>query len=216
MILAIDTAGPWVAVAVGSKGETQSAQIIPARLNHNEELPGLVDRVMSEAGAAKADAVAVDIGPGSFTGTRVGVSFAIGLAQGWRVKILPISSFRMAVEMASDSAEAAAIAMPVVPRQWCLARMRKTGGRWHEESVVEIPALDSYHVSNGTPLVVPWGGHVRGIAPAPDWNPASVLLAMAASADAGDWYEPEKVRVRYVGPSQAERRFHERRQHGDA
>jgi tRNA threonylcarbamoyl adenosine modification protein YeaZ len=216
MILAIDTAGPWVAVAAGEQGRALSARMIPARLNHNEELPGIVEGVLEQSGTGTAAAIAVDTGPGSFTGTRVGVSFAIGLAQGWRVKILPVSSFRVAAALAPQSANAAHIAMPVVPGQWCLASMKKTVGRWTEESVAEIPSLDSYHLENGKPLIVPWGVHHQGIAPAPDWNPAIVLFDIVSQATNDDWQSPETVRVRYVGPSQAERRFHERRQHGDA
>lgn len=216
MILAMDTAGPWVAVAAKGKSQAISTRLIPARLNHNEELPGIVDRVLMEAGASNLEAIAVDIGPGSFTGTRVGVSFAIGLAQGWHARVLPVSSFRVAATLAPHGAKAAHIAMPVVPGQWCLATMKRAAHAWQEKSLIEIPSLDSYHVSNGTPLIVPWGAHVQGIAPAPDWNPAAVLLNIALCANENEWQSPETVRVRYVGPSQAERRFHERRQHGDA
>lgn len=57
-------------------------------------LPGIVNQVLGEAGAAPQDIniVAVSIGPGSFTGLRVGLSFAKGFAQGCGAAVVPVGT----------------------------------------------------------------------------------------------------------------------------
>lgn len=78
MILVIDTSGPRWAVAFGDK-----------TLIETTGRPDLAT-VYREAG--RPDRVAVATGPGSFTGVRVGVAFALGLAVGLRIPIVPLRS----------------------------------------------------------------------------------------------------------------------------
>ena len=61
---------------------------------HAEALPVMVDALIKEAGKAFADLsrIAVTIGPGSFTGIRVGISFANGLGQALEIPVLGIDT----------------------------------------------------------------------------------------------------------------------------
>ncbi len=84
LILAIDTALDACAAAVL---DTDTAKIIaqesqPMKRGHAEALMPLIARVMKAAGVAftSLDRVAVTRGPGSFTGLRVGLSAARGIA----------------------------------------------------------------------------------------------------------------------------------------
>jgi tRNA threonylcarbamoyladenosine biosynthesis protein TsaB len=82
-LLALDTALAACSVAVfdTSSGVLASTSI-PMRRGHAEALLPQVNRVMDEAGApySALDRIVVTVGPGSFTGLRVGVSAARGIA----------------------------------------------------------------------------------------------------------------------------------------
>ena len=83
-VLAIDTALAACSVAVfdSEANRMLTNQSLAMTRGHAEALMPLVERVMAEAGVAFTgiDRVAVTTGPGSFTGLRVGVAAARGIA----------------------------------------------------------------------------------------------------------------------------------------
>ena len=83
-VLAIDTALAACSVAVldSDADRILARQSLPMTRGHAEALMPLVERVMAEAETAFSgiDRVAVTIGPGSFTGLRVGIAAARGIA----------------------------------------------------------------------------------------------------------------------------------------
>lgn len=82
LILCIETGSTVCSVALGnSEGIVASAEIVDSRA-HSAQLSLLVDRICTQAAVdlSQIDAVAVSKGPGSYTGLRIGVSFAKGVA----------------------------------------------------------------------------------------------------------------------------------------
>jgi tRNA threonylcarbamoyladenosine biosynthesis protein TsaB len=80
-ILVLDTIGPWCAAALRADGRTYEDAREIGR-GHAESLAPLVEALIQRAGLAPHDLarIGVNIGPGGFAGTRVGIAFARGLA----------------------------------------------------------------------------------------------------------------------------------------
>lgn len=100
MILAIETATEVCAAALVENGRTISERAVTERNIHSERLLQLIDDMLKEAGVPPSglSAVAVSIGPGSFTGLRIGLSTAKGLALALGIPIVPVPTLDAVAE----------------------------------------------------------------------------------------------------------------------
>ena len=84
ILLAIDTAANLCAACVcdGAAGRELGREALDIGKGHAERLIGVIETALADAGKAYADLdrIGVAVGPGSFTGVRVGVATARGLA----------------------------------------------------------------------------------------------------------------------------------------
>jgi tRNA threonylcarbamoyladenosine biosynthesis protein TsaB len=79
-ILALDTCLPACSAAVIDGERVLAAACEPMQRGHQERLAVMVQEVMGGLSFADLDRIGVTVGPGSFTGLRVGVAFAKGLS----------------------------------------------------------------------------------------------------------------------------------------
>ena len=95
MILAIDTCLFACSAAVVQDGAVRAGRVEPMSRGHQERLAPLVAEVMAEAGGVgfdQLDRIAVTVGPGSFTGLRVGLAFAKGLSAALAIPAVGVGS----------------------------------------------------------------------------------------------------------------------------
>lgn len=92
MILAIDTATNWIGLALHDGAEVLGEFGWRSRRTQTIELAPAVAQLWSRAGVTAADvqAVAVAIGPGSYTGLRVGLALAKGIALGHNLPLIGV------------------------------------------------------------------------------------------------------------------------------
>ncbi len=82
-VLGIETAGDRGSVALWHESGEVYEFSFPARRRHAERLAPAVQGLLAQSGVTGSELglIAVDVGPGSFTGVRIGVAFAKAMAQ---------------------------------------------------------------------------------------------------------------------------------------
>lgn len=94
ILLGISTSGKYPSAAVARNGEIVSFVKDESGRSHSATLMEVIDRALSGAGigVSDIDSVAVDVGPGSFTGVRIGVSCANAIAYALGLNVIPVCS----------------------------------------------------------------------------------------------------------------------------
>jgi len=97
VVLVIDTSSSRSALALISDDGGATEDVVVDGREH--DLPG---RVMALVDPRRLTAVAVGLGPGSFTGLRVGVSYGVGLAMGLGIRLVGLSSLELQAGRADE------------------------------------------------------------------------------------------------------------------
>lgn len=94
MILAIETSVERVGVAVGDADGIRASSMLASDRRHAESLAPMIDFVLRQAGltVSSIDQIAVDAGPGLFTGMRVGLATAQTMAWALDLPVVPVGS----------------------------------------------------------------------------------------------------------------------------
>jgi tRNA threonylcarbamoyladenosine biosynthesis protein TsaB len=207
LVLGLDTAGPLVGVAAWDDGPSGTWS---APLERGTER-SLVPAVRQVLAGRRPDVVAVAAGPGTFTGLRVGVATALGLARGWRCPVVALSS--LVVRAALAPGEPRVLALLDARKNRFYAGLFDTRGAWPEplgdERDVALDALlgdlPALCTGDGALLAAgrleAAGGRIH---PAAGSSPAVETARLGALAlAAGQAVEPVLVRIRYLRPPDA-------------
>ncbi|MBC8136852.1 MAG: tRNA (adenosine(37)-N6)-threonylcarbamoyltransferase complex dimerization subunit type 1 TsaB [Fibrella sp.] len=142
LILAIDTSGETCSIAISDDSVCRVEYNFRHERRLIERIPGIVQSVLTDTGLTLSDieAFAVGLGPGSFTGVRVGVTLA---------KVWSMTLDKPVVGVSSLDALAEPLAFIGLPLA-CVAPTRKTesvvafysGGMWEPISPPQVLAND--------------------------------------------------------------------------
>src|SRR6202030_2381075 len=92
-VLAVDTATEACSVALKT-GDELICRFAEGGLAHAQQVLGMVEAVLAEAQVSLSmlDGIAASVGPGAFTGVRISVAVAQGLAFGAGLKVVPVTT----------------------------------------------------------------------------------------------------------------------------
>ena len=104
MILGIDTASPTCSAALVQGSEIVACSHLAEQATASTHLVRLIDDLRARVGLRVDDvaALAVNLGPGAFTGLRVGLATAQGLATAYQKPLVGCSTFEALVDAAGE------------------------------------------------------------------------------------------------------------------
>ena len=123
MVLVIDTSSVMNAVALVDAGAPLAERV--TKSGRGQEMESVVNAVTAGRRLRDLDAVAAALGPGSFTGVRVGVAYALGLAMGLAVPFLALGTLE--IQRARAMVPATAVSEAGRGRAFWLAPDSRTG-----------------------------------------------------------------------------------------
>ena len=154
MILGIETSVEHVGVALGDYRGVRAHSMLASDRRHAESLTPMIQFVMQQAEVEMSDlsAVAVDVGPGLFTGMRVGIAAAQSIAWALELPMIPVCSLDVVAMNAhwSESVVAASLDARRGEVYWALYRMRAIGAEPQRitEPVVSSPEDLAVHLAD--------------------------------------------------------------------
>lgn len=108
LILSIETGTDICSVALSNDGELMALRESNEGRDHAKKVALFVDELLKETGVQPADldAIAVGKGPGSYTGLRIGVSFAKGMCYALNIPLIAVGSLDALVQVAREDYDA--------------------------------------------------------------------------------------------------------------
>ncbi|MDI9519541.1 MAG: tRNA (adenosine(37)-N6)-threonylcarbamoyltransferase complex dimerization subunit type 1 TsaB [Bacillota bacterium] len=218
-ILALDTSGPVCSVAVIRDGLiTYEARAIN-RLTHSRNLLPMIDEALHKSGSSREDLqfIAAVVGPGSFTGVRIGVATAQGMARGLNISCIAVNALEAMARSVSFSEH---IICPIrdARSQQVYGAAFQNGNRLMPDSAMKLDdflkAIDAfgetfYFLGDGAAVM---GESIKArlgdravIAPRALIQPGVAAAAVLAEENADKAVPPSELMPLYLRAPQAER-----------
>lgn len=197
MLLTFDTASPTVSVALHDGEDVVVELVSDLAMKHGEQLAPLIEQAMAQAGVVRQDltAIGVGVGPGPFTGLRVGLVTARTLGFVLEIPVYGVCSLDVlaAEAAAGPGGRAFVVATDARRKEVYLASYDADGARI-DGPVVDKPAT----LATGLPVVGEGGTLYPGHFPdhtGPS-RPSAGWLARAVTDELVELVDPEPMYLR--------------------
>ena len=222
IVLGIDTATRRSSVALARAGQIASLVLLDGQSGRAGDLLARLDELLTGAGLRPADlgGIAVTVGPGSFTGVRIGMATAKGLAYSIDVPLAGLSTLealaRAALPSAGDGPGLCAVLeagkgevyAALFRREGAELRRETEDRSWKPRDLVRETPAGTILVGDAVATLrqeAGWdGAGLQGIDPQPALAGAVALWGVTTLGPGGG-YEAGALRPNYVRPSDAEK-----------
>lgn len=221
--LAIETSGRTGSIAVVEDGRNVREEQFAHGLQHAAQIVPIIDRLTAAQQWAPTDLqeLYVSVGPGSFTGLRIGVTLAKTMALATGVKLVAVPTVRVLVENAPEPAQHVIIVLDARREQIFTARFERTGQGWAEREPAKLDSLPAVLARSPRPVhllgeglpahekLVQAGDPQVIVTPQDRWRArASAVAAVGYPlARAGEFADPLRLTPIYIRKPEAEDKY---------
>jgi tRNA threonylcarbamoyladenosine biosynthesis protein TsaB len=164
----IETSGRGGAVGLAVGGDLRTTPLDPAR-RHNRDLAPAVAGLLADAGLKPSDVagVMVGIGPGSYTGLRVGLMSAKAFAWATGCRLVPVPTFRAVAERVPEPVAVVDVIADALQGMAYVQRFRRAADGWEPVDELRIEPAAGWadrlaaDVSVSGPGLVAFDGLIR-------------------------------------------------------
>lgn len=214
-VLGIESSGMRGGVALLEAGQIRGTRFFEKGMVHGRDIAPSIRDLLDELAwaAGDLDLIACDIGPGSYTGLRVGLAAGKGLALALSRPLIGVASLDALAEGARGRAP---VLCPAIDAKWDqIYGAVYVDGRRTTEYLAEKPDAFAARVPKGA-LVVgdaleQYGGLFRDVTPGPRelWEPKPEVIALLGQRlyEAGTRHDAAALVPLYLRPTEAELKF---------
>jgi tRNA threonylcarbamoyl adenosine modification protein YeaZ len=213
-ILAIDTSTSFLRLAAQFGSDRLVKSNERADRSHGQMIVRQISNILESGGVAvdEVGAVVVCVGPGSFTGLRVGIAVAKGMAVALEIPIIGVSLFEVAYRLLGDRTGDALAVIPHRRGEYFISPVGKSVDPDTVRVVMEsaLPELAARHRLVGLGL----GDKEVSLVEPLDYDAADLAHIGADRLESGSIDSVERLEPLYFGKSQAEIKFEQRHTQG--
>ena len=225
--LAIETSSRIGSVVIIEDGRVVAEDEFPHGLQHAAQLVVRIDQLCKARGCGPADLqeLYVSVGPGSFTGLRIGITLAKTLAFATGAKVVAVPTVEVLTQNAPADANEVLIVLDAKRGQIFTARLARQGGGWVEREPAHLDDLPSMLARAPRPIWLLGEGipYHRQHIPADDssvfltssdlWQPHAAAVAQIGLELASQkaFIEPDRLAPQYIRKPEAQEVWEQRR-----